>query len=77
MIVSLVFSVYIKICKNLYVQAKNDFWKNKLLLEKCSILFVQKDKLNSYGELICRHTTSQKNSVSEWLILKSYFSLQS
>ena len=33
MIVSLVFSVCIKICKNLYVQEKNDFWKNKLLLE--------------------------------------------
>ena len=61
MICSLVFSVCIKVCKNLQLQCKDLFLTKQTAASKCATFSVEREEVNSYGELVCKHTTSKKS----------------
>ena len=72
MISSLVFSVCIKVCKNLQFNIMSDFWPNKLLLENAQILCLKGTTEFLRGIGMKAQNEQERSWVSEWLILKSY-----
>ena len=61
MIGALVFSVCIKVCKNLQLQRKDRFLTKQTAASKCTTFSVEREEVNSYGELLCKHTTGKKS----------------